>query len=251
MDVVTRLRAAGCVFAEDEARLLTEAAGSPVELDELVAARVAGEPLEHLLGWAEFAGLRIAVTSGVFVPRRRTEFLAEAAAGLCGPGSVVVDLCCGCGAIGAAVAAAVPGVVLHAADVDPAAVACARRNLPTAEVHLGDLFTPLPRALRGHVDVVVANVPYVPTAEIDWMPVEARLHEPLSALDGGADGLGFQRAVADGALDWLRPGGHLLVETSERQSPVSLEVFAGAGFTAEVRTCDERDSTIVVGTRPR
>ncbi|MBM7775042.1 release factor glutamine methyltransferase [Actinokineospora baliensis] len=247
MDVVRRLRAAGCVFAEDEARLLTEAAGSPAELDELVAARVAGEPLEHLLGWAEFAGLRVAVTPGVFVPRRRTEFLAEQAAALCQPGSVVLDLCCGCGAIGAAISAAVPGIALHASDVDPAAVACARRNLPAAEVYEGDLFEPLPRSLRGAFDVVVANVPYVPTDEIDWMPVEARLHEPLSALDGGADGLRFQRLLAGGAAEWLRPGGSLLVETSERQSPVSVDVFAGAGFAAEVRVCDERDSTVVVG----
>src|SRR3954471_10190874 len=131
-DLVGRLRAAGCVFAEDEARLLTTAASGPADLDAMPARRVAGDPLEHVLGWAEFCGRRIAVDPGVFVPRRRTEFLVQYAASLAGPGDVVVDLCCGSGAIGAALAAAVPGIEVHAADVDPAAVRCAWRNLPAA-----------------------------------------------------------------------------------------------------------------------
>src|SRR5918993_4559434 len=112
--LVNRLRAAGCVFAEDEAALLLEAVeGRPDagdELEGLVVRRVAGEPLEQLLGWAEFAGRRILVEPGVFVPRRRTEFLAAEAAPLTpaaasdGHLAVVVDLCCGAGAIGAAIA---------------------------------------------------------------------------------------------------------------------------------------------------
>src|SRR3954462_3557379 len=102
--VVARLRAAGCVFAEDEARLLL-AGAAPDALDALVARRVAGEPLEPLLGWAEFCGLRVAVAPGVFVPRRRTEALVEEAVALFRPGAVVVDLCCGSGALGLAVAA--------------------------------------------------------------------------------------------------------------------------------------------------
>ncbi|RLK59059.1 putative protein N(5)-glutamine methyltransferase [Actinokineospora cianjurensis] len=248
-DVVARLRAAGCVFAEDEARLLTEAAGSAGELADLVAARVDGRPLEHLLGWAEFAGARVVVAPGVFVPRRRTEFLAEQAAGLARAGSVVVDLCCGCGAIGAAVSAAVPGVELHAADIDPVALACARQNLPRAQVHEGSMYDALPAHLRGGIDVVVANVPYVPTAEIAHMPPEARLHEPHTALNGGSDGLDVQRALAEGAADWLRPTGHLLVETSDEQSATSVALFAAAGFTATVLTCPDRYATIVIGSR--
>src|SRR5450432_1469341 len=122
---VTRLRAAGCVFAEDEARLLISAARTPADLAAMVDRRVAGLPLEHVLGWAEFCGLRIAVDPGVFVPRRRTEFLVHQATALTRPGSVVVDLCCGSGALGAAVAAAQGQIELHAADIDPAAVACA------------------------------------------------------------------------------------------------------------------------------
>src|SRR5919109_1426055 len=102
--IVARLRAAGCVFAKDEARLLMSAATSPTELAAAVQRRVDGTPLEYVLGWAEFCGLRIAVEPGVFVPRRRTELLVREAVALVRPGAVVVDLCCGSGAVGAAVA---------------------------------------------------------------------------------------------------------------------------------------------------
>src|SRR6476469_2893108 len=93
--VVAALRAAGCVFAEDEAALLAAAAASEAELDGMVARRASGVPLEHVLGWAEFCGLRIAVGPGVFVPRRRTELLVRLATPLLRPGDVVVELCCG------------------------------------------------------------------------------------------------------------------------------------------------------------
>ncbi|MFE2633067.1 methyltransferase, partial [Streptomyces sp. NPDC059374] len=127
--VVSALRAAGCVFAEDEARLLRSAAGGPGELNALVDRRVSGLPLELVVGWAEFAGLRITVTPGVFVPRRRTEFLVRQALAHVPGARVVVDLCCGTGAVGAALAAALHGAELHAADIDPVAVRCARRNV--------------------------------------------------------------------------------------------------------------------------
>jgi len=254
--LVDRLRAAGCVFAEDEARLLRTAADSPAELDALVARRVEGAPLEALLGWAEFCGLRIAVDPGVFVPRQRTAFLvAQAVQRLQVPagdrqvgggrGAVVVDLCCGSGAIGAAVAAAVPDVEVHAADVDPAAVACARRNLP--RVHQGDLYAALPDHLRGRVDLLVVNAPYVPTAAIATMPPEARDHEPRVALDGGVDGLDVQRRVATDAPVWLRPGGALLIETGADQAPHTAELFAAAGLVPHVAHAD--DATVVIGER--
>ncbi|WP_309110927.1 putative protein N(5)-glutamine methyltransferase [Saccharothrix sp.] len=252
MDVVTRLRAAGCVFAEDEARLLTEAAPSPAELEAMVDRRVAGLPLEQVLGFAEFRGLRIAVDPGVFVPRQRTAYLVELAVPLAEPGAVVVDLCCGAGALGAAVADAVPGVEVYAADLDPAAVRCARRNLPADRVFEGDLYAALPADLRGRVDVLVVNAPYVPTDAIALMPPEARDHEPLVALDGGADGLDVQRRVAAGAPEWLVPGGALLLETSDRQAPSTLAAFERAGFTARVERDDEVGATVVVGvTAPR
>ncbi|MDT7565026.1 MAG: release factor glutamine methyltransferase, partial [Pseudonocardiales bacterium] len=164
--MVTRLRAAGCVFAEDEARLLISSARTPADLAAMVDRRVRGLPLEHVLGWAEFCGLRIAVDTGVFVPRRRTEFLVRQAASLARPGAVVLDLCCGSGAVGAALAATVERAEIHAVDIDPAAVLCARRNLAGGQVYEGDLYEPLPDALRGRVDVLVANAPYVPTEAI-------------------------------------------------------------------------------------
>ena len=209
--LVRRLRAAGCVFAEEEAGLLAEAATSVEELEGWATRRAAGEPLEPLLGWVEFCGLRLAVAPGVFVPRQRTALLVDQVVALVGPGSVVVDLGCGVGAIAAAVLARVPGVEVYAVDVDPAAVACARRNLPAERVFEGDLYDALPSDLRGVVDVVAANAPYVPTEAIALMPREARDHEHRVALDGGPDGLAVQRRVIAGAPAWLRPGGHVLV----------------------------------------
>jgi release factor glutamine methyltransferase len=247
--IVSRLRAAGCVFAEDEARLLVESAPTPAALQAMVEQRIAGHPLEHIVGWAEFCGLRIAVDPGVFVPRRRTELLVRRAAALAPPGATVVDLACGSGAVGVAVAARVERVSLYAVDIEPAAVRCARRNLADlgGHVYAGDLYDPLPARLRGHVDVLVANVPYVPTQAVGLMPPEARIHEPLVALDGGADGLDVLRRVAAPAGDWLVPGGHLLVETGADQVDAAAEAYAAAGLTPAVERDEDLDATIVVG----
>ncbi len=251
--ITATLRAAGCVFAEDEATLLLDAADGPA-LADLVRRRVAGEPLEVVLGWAEFCGLRVAIDPGVFVPRRRTEALVREAARLAGPSdhpTVVLDLCCGSGALGMALAHLLPGTVeLYAADVEPAAVRCARRNLGPlgGRVFEGDLDRPLPASLRGRVELLVANVPYVPTADIALMPPEARLHEPRVTLDGGDDGLAVLRRVAAVAPRWLAPGGHLLVETSEAQAAAAVGVVAAGGLTGRVVRDDEGDATVVVGT---
>lgn len=324
--VIARLRAAGCVFAEDEADLLLAAPFSPSELAASVERRVGGFPLEHILGWAEFCGLRIAVDSGVFVPRRRTEFLvSEAAALLAALGSapagavqqsaihhsaapqarahdvapveqpcpstafqalpsvnagaaspadeagmtvvagtgagpttftarqerIVVDLCCGSGAVATALAAALTGIELHAADVDPSAVRCARRNVVPAggHVHEGDLYAALPARLRGRVDILAVNAPYVPTASISSMPHEARVHEPRVSLDGGPDGLDVQRRVIAQAPAWLRTGGHLLIETSRRQARETAAAMAGGGLTPRIARSEELDATVVIGRR--
>jgi release factor glutamine methyltransferase len=251
--VVAALRSAGCVFAEDEAELILSTAGTPDEVAAMVDRRVSGLPLEHVLGWAGFHGLRIVVEPGVFVPRRRTEFLVDQAVALASGASLVVDLCCGSGAVGAALAADLGGPELHAADIDPAAVRCARRNVAPfgGHVHQGDLFGALPDTLRGHVDVLTANVPYVPTHEVGLLPPEARDHEPLVALDGGADGLDILRRVTAEAARWLAPGGCLLVETSEHQAPAAVEAFARGGLTATLAVSDELYANVVIGTRPR
>ena len=252
--LVARLRAAGCVFAEEEARLLREAAHDGAELEALAARRSGGEPLETVVGWAEFCGLRIVVEPGVFVPRRRSELVAREAAAqaaAAAPGAVVVDLCCGSGAIGAAVASAVPGIELHATDIDPASVAVARRNIARfgGHAHAGDLFSALPAGLRGRVAVIAANAPYVPSGEIAFMPPEARDYEPLAALDGGADGTDLQRRVAAGAGEWLAPGGTLLIETSRRQSRTTSALLAAAGFDARIVRDAEIDGTVAIGHR--
>jgi release factor glutamine methyltransferase len=245
-DLVARLRAAGCVFAEDEARLLLEAAGTPLELATMAARRAAGVPLEHVLGWAAFLGLRIAVDPDVFVPRRRTEFLARQAIRRARPGAAVVDLCCGSGAVAAAIAVAVPDVDLSAADIEPAAVRCARRNVHGA-VYEGDLYDALPHRLRGRVDVLVVNVPYVPSDEVAMLPPEARVYEPLVALDGGADGLDVLRRVVAAAGEWLAPGGHLLFEMSAHQTPAAVDLLHVAGLTPEVATDDDLAATVIIG----
>lgn len=252
LGVVERLRAAGCVFAEEEAEMLLATAAGPAELDLMVERRASGLPLEHVVGWADFAGLRVEVDGGVFVPRRRTEFLVGRAVELARPGAVCVDLCCGSGAAGAVLLAEVEGAEVHASDIEPAAVRCARRNVEPrgGRVYEGDLFAPLPRELRGRVEVLVANVPYVPTEEIALLPSEARDHEPRVTLDGGADGLGVMRRVAAEAPEWLAPGGHLLVETSERQAETALAVMAAAGLAPRLVTSEEWWATVVVATRP-
>jgi release factor glutamine methyltransferase len=247
---VARLRAAGCVFAEDEAGLLISAAGTPAELAAMVDRRAAGAPIEHVLGWAEFCGLRIAVDPGVFVPRRRTEFLVRLAAALAPPRPVVVDLCCGSGAVGAALAAALGHAEVHATDIDRAAVRCARRNLRTSgRVYEGDLFEPLPAALHGRVDILAANVPYVPTADVALLPAEARLYEPRVALDGGADGLDVLRRVAAAAPRWLAGGGSLLVEASRQQVPQACVTARRSGLIPRVETSPEFAATVIVATR--
>jgi release factor glutamine methyltransferase len=255
-DVVARLRAAGCVFAEDEALLLAEAAHTAAELDAMVGQRAVGLPIEQVIGWAQFCGLRIVVDPGVFVPRRRSEFLVETAVALAS-GNVVVDLCCGTGALGLATAVGLRGgglaggglggLKLHAADIDPAAVRCAKRNIEPAGGHVyeGDLFGPLPDGLRGRISILICNAPYVPSDEVAFLPAEAREHEPHTALDGGTDGLAVLRAVAAQAPRWLAADGLLLVETSERQADAMADAMSAAGLAARVRSCEEAGATVV------
>ena len=207
--------------------------------------------MEVILGWVYFCGLRVAVDPGVFVPRQRTALLVDLAAGLLPPNraAIVLDLCCGTGALGLALAARAD-IDLVAAELDPRAVACARRNLVgIGEVFESDLFAALPDRLRGRVDIVLANAPYVPTSDIALMPPEARLHEPRSALDGGGDGLAIHRRIAAEAPDWLTPGGRLLIEVAERQVIAAVEAMESAGLAAQVCRDEERDAITIVGRR--
>ena len=253
--IVARLRAAGCVWAEDEAALLESAARTPSELEALVARRAGGEPLELVLGWVEFLGRRLVVAPGVFVPRRRTELLARTTIAevvtrsrVVGAGPVVaVEMCCGVAPVAAALQATAAEV--HAADVSLAALDCARQNAPTALLHHGDLFDALPAGVRGRVGVLAANAPYVPTDRISSMPPEARDHEPRVALDGGADGVDLHRRLSAEATDWLGPGGVLLVETSRSQAPLTTAAMGAAGLDAHVVVDPDLGGCVAVGVK--
>ncbi|MFI7597342.1 putative protein N(5)-glutamine methyltransferase [Actinoplanes sp. NPDC049681] len=254
-EAIVRLRAAGCVFAEDEAAVIGEAAADAETLWEMVRRRADGEPLEQVVGYADFCGVRVRLRPGVFVPRVRSELLvtlatAEAAGRTGGEEvpCVVVDLCCGSGALGMAVRHRVPGIDLHAADSDPAAVACARDNLG-GNAYQGDLFEALPEQLRGRIDVLLANVPYVATRHIPFLPAEARLHEPHTALDGGEDGLDVFRAAVAEAGAWLSPGGLLLSEITTDQIAPATEAVRAAGLRPAVHSDDDLEATVVTATR--
>lgn len=243
---MARLRAAGSVFAEEEADLLVGTGATGTALDDLVARRVAGEPLEVLVGWVAFLGRRLVVAPGVFVPRRRTEHLARLAASYARPDGVLVEMCCGV----APVAAVVGTGEVHAADVSDAALACAARNAPHAALHRGDLYDALPSGLRGRVDVLAANAPYVPSERIAMMPPEARVHEPRVALDGGLDGVDLHRRLAAGAPEWLVPGGLLLIEASPGQAELTAAAMGAAGLDPDVVVDEEVAGCVVVGVRP-
>ncbi|MBV8639164.1 MAG: putative protein N(5)-glutamine methyltransferase [Candidatus Eremiobacteraeota bacterium] len=249
--IVAKLRTAGCVFADEEARLLIASAASRSELVAMLDRRTGGIPLEHVVGWVEFCGMRLRIEPGVFVPRRRSELLAHTATELARENGrrpcVLLDLCCGNGAIGATIGSAFDSLELYAVDVESAAVRCARENLPQAHVYIGNLYEPLPAQLERRVDVIVANAPYVPSNEIELLPAEARLHEPLVALDGGHDGLDVTRKIAAGASRWLTADGHLLIETGAHQAPKTVEIFASNGFQTDVVSSEEFGATVVVG----
>ncbi len=255
-EIVSRLRAAGCVFAEDEAALLIEQFADGADRDAAVARRVAGEPLEQILGWAEFAGLRVRVLPGVFVPRLRTAAILTAVDDLrergeldLPAGALVVDLCCGTGALGVALRSRLPDAMIVAADVDPVAVRCARTNLPDVSVFQGDLFDALLPGFRGEVALVVVNAPYVPTGEIARMPPEARDHEHHVALDGGADGLTLHRRIAQEGAGWVRPGGVLLLETSREQAEATRSFFTTTEWTTSLVLDEDVDGTVLVARR--
>lgn len=275
--LAARLSAAGCVAADAEARWLVEEACAldpggarlavrreltaieRTRLEAMAARRCAGEPLQYVVGWAPFGRLRLEVGPGVFIPRPETEGLAERAAGHLrraapapgGPGPIAVDLCTGSGAIACFLADAVPGSQVYATEIEPAATAWAHRNVAGRAVTVlaGDLDDPLPVELEGRVDVLTANVPYVPTPAIATLPRDVRAHEPRAALDGGTDGLDVLREVARRAPCWLRPGGWLLAEIGEGQGAPAMELLAAAGFARTVVYPDLCDRERVVEAR--
>jgi len=224
--LVARLRAAGCVFAEEEAAEVRRVGGDP---DAIVAARAAGVPLEQSLGIAVFAGLDVEIGAGVFVPRRRAEVLVDAALDARPDARVVVDLGCGSGAIAAALATRLPDADAYAVDSDRDALAYAVRNGERFgfRVHDGDWWDALPRHLRGRVDLAVAYLPHVPTSRLDDIPGDFRRHEPEHTVAGGPDGLDPLRAVLRDLDVWVSPDGLLITLVAHEQLPAATTLTAG------------------------
>lgn len=255
-DAVARLGAAGVASPEhDAAELLAHVLGTTrgrlALLDAvtgpdqqtyaaLVERRAAREPLQHLTGSAAFRHLDLAVGPGVFCPRPETELLAGWVIDVAAPGSVVVDLGTGSGAIAASVAQEVPDAQVHAVELDPAAHAWATRNLAGSgvDLRLGDMAEAFPE-LDGGVDVVVCNPPYIPLTAYDGVTPEARDHDPALALWSGDDGLDAMRVLERVASRLLRRSGFVVAEHADVQGPGAVGVFTATGRWREVRDHDD------------
>jgi release factor glutamine methyltransferase len=220
VDLVQLLMRNGFVAAEEEAEeLLAAAAGDPARLDAMVERRLTGEPLAWITGTAPFCGLWIKVDPGVYVPRWQSEALARRAAARLPEDGSALDLCTGSGAIAAFLMHERPGARVLATDVDPRAVACARRN--GVDAREADLFA------EGRFDVVTGVVPYVPTPDLPLLQRDTFTFESALSYDGGDDGLAIVRRVIEQAPRHLKPGGALLLELGGRQpEALGLEGFA-------------------------
>jgi release factor glutamine methyltransferase len=237
--LVQALAAGGCFAPEEEAaELVRAAADGSRSLEELVARRLRGEPLAWITGFVRFCGLRVRVEPGVYVPRPHTQALARRAASLLPSAGIGVDLCTGSGAVAVVLGATGGGATVLATDVDPAAVACARRN--GVRALQGNLDEPLPASVRGRVDVMTSVVPYVPAEELHLLPRDVLAHEPRHALDGGPGGTKFLEKVARSSADWLAPGGRVLLELGGDQAGAVAGTMEGAGLS-DIRVHRDRD----------
>jgi len=223
--VVERLAAAGCIAPEEEARELRAGAPDDRTLEEWLRRREHGEPLAWITGATTFCGRRIHVDPGVYVPRLQSEELARRAAAFLPDGGRAVDLCTGCGAIAVTMSSERPSAAVIGVDVDPLAVANARRNgVDAVRADLGDALPP------NAFDVVTCVAPYVPTAALRLLPSDVIRYEPSLALDGGADGLVVLRRIVVSAARVLRPGGGLLVEVGGSQDDELSSALGDSGF---------------------
>jgi release factor glutamine methyltransferase len=229
---------AGFVAAEGEAdELLACAAGDVELLESLVGRRLTGEPLAWITGSVSFCGLEIRVDPGVYVPRGQTVPLARRAVERLPTNGAAIDLCTGAGAIAKTLVTGRPGARVVASDVDERAVACAAAN--AVEVYCGDLFTPLPRELEGHTDVVVGVVPYVPTPALSLLPRDTLAFELPLSYDGGRDGTEILRRVLTESPHFLRRDGALLLELGGAQADALGDDLARLGYVDVIVLLDE------------
>ena len=241
-DTAARLAAGGFLAPDDEAVELVAAAGDDgSRLEALIERRLTGEPLAWITGAVTFCGLRVLVDPGVYVPRPHTEALALRAVDRLPQNGSAVDVCTGAGAIALLLRHRRPGAHVLATDIDPRAVACARRN--GVEAVQGDLLAPVPRALRGTIDVITAVVPYVPTAELAFLQRDTFTFESTLAYDGGRDGTRLLRRAVRASARLLRPGGALLMELGGRQAVVLERIAESAGYGDMTVLIDEDGDT--------
>ena len=218
----------------------------------MVDRRVAGEPVQHITGWAPFRYVELRVGPGVFIPRPETETLVEHALGVLARRPVgsrrVVELCAGSGAITLSLAREMAAVELHAVELSDDAWPWLVRNLDGIDVELvhGDMATAF-HGLDTTVDVVVANPPYVPDGDRDLLPADVANMDPSMALFSGDDGLDALRVVRDVAARLLRPGGVLLAEHDEKQSVAVQSLFGGPDFegTLDLRDLNDRPRYVI------
>ena len=199
--------------------------------------RLAGEPLAWLTGRASFDGLEVRVDPGVYVPRWQSVPLAHRAAARLPEHGAAIDLCTGSGALALVLRRAHPGARVVATDTDRRAVACARAN--GVEAYVGDLFASVPAELEGRTDVVVAVVPYVPSAELRLLPRDTLRFEAVGHYDGGPDGTAVLERVATEAPRFLRPGGALLLELGGEQADLLRPLMDRLGYRSLVTWADD------------
>jgi release factor glutamine methyltransferase len=224
-----RLAGAGCVAPFDEAdELVAASGGDEGVLEQLVVRRLGGEPLAWVTGCVSFAGHRVLVHPGVYVPRRQSERLARRGVDLLPETGLALDLCTGSGAIALALGRARPRARVLASEIDARACLCAAAN--GVEVLAGHLADPLPADLRGHLDLVIGVVPYVPTAELVFLPRDVRDYEPVLALDGGPRGTLLLEEAVWAAAGSLHGGGWLLLEVGGDEGALLAPILAQAGF---------------------
>ena len=203
-----------------------------------VSRRARREPLQRILGWEEFRGVRVRLTDAVLVPRPETETLVEWALALLPPPGgrqlLAIDLGTGSGCIACALASERPDLDVIAVDVSPAAAAVARDNTRALGLasRVGVVAADLLDGIRDlGADLIVSNPPYLPSALVPELPPEVRIHEPRLALDGGADGLALIRRIATTARRYLRPSGALAVETAGGdQTEAAAALLRAAGW---------------------